>query len=76
MIEMAKKTDLFETIDTTSNGLLLTPQNSEKLVSAGLDLINISVDGLSKEQFCHFTKRLVDFEKFVEQIKYLYENMV
>ena len=74
MIEMAKKTDLFETIDTTSNGLLLTPQNSEKLVSAGLDLINISVDGLSKEQFFHFTKRLVDFEKFVKHRFLIFEK--
>lgn len=73
MIELAKKSNCFDSIDTTSNGLLLTRKNSENLVSAGLNLINISVDGLSEDQFFHFTKRRVNFKNFVDQIKYLYE---
>lgn len=73
MISLAKKSGYFESIDTTTNGFLLRKENSHKLVDAGLDLINISVDGLSTEQFLHFTKQKVDFDEFVNQIKYLYQ---
>jgi len=71
MIALAKKSGRFNEVDTTSNGFLLTPKNSEMLVDSGLDLLNISVDGMSKKQFFEFTKVNVDFKKFVDQIKYL-----
>ena len=73
MVSQAKKSGFFESVDTTTNGFLLRTENSEKLVEAGLDLINISVDGLSAEQFFHFTKQKVDFDVFVDQIKYLHQ---
>ena len=71
MIRMARESQVFEKIDTTTNGALLTEQKSEELISSGIDLINISIDGLDSEQFLHFTKAKVDYEKFVRNIEYL-----
>lgn len=71
MISMAKDSDRIEMIDTTTNGALLTKEKSEALIGAGIDLINISIDGLDAEQFQHFAKVKIDFEKFVENIRYL-----
>lgn len=74
MIRYAKQSGRVKYIDTTTNGYLLTPENSMKLVEAGLDRVNISVDGLSDEQFLRFTRTRVDFEKYVQNIRYLYEH--
>ena len=72
MIAIAKDSACFEAIDTTTNGALLTHEKSEKIISAGINLINISIDGLDSEQFLKFTKAKIDFEKFLENLKYLY----
>lgn len=72
MIGIAKESTCFEAIDTTTNGALLTHEKSEKIVSAGIDLINISIDGLDSAQFLKFAKAKIDFDKFLENIKYLY----
>ncbi|MCP9442238.1 MAG: radical SAM protein [Nitrospira sp.] len=72
MIRYAKQSGLVEYIDTTTNGSLLTPERVGPILEAGIDRINISVDGLSDEQFWRFTKTRVDFEKFAKNIRELY----
>ncbi len=73
MVTYAKASGRVDYIDTTTNGYLLTPQNVEKLISSGIDRINISVDGLSDEQFWEFTKTKVNFADFVKNIRHLYD---
>ena len=46
MIEYARKSGKFETIDFTTNGTLLHPELNRKLIDAGLSRINISVEAL------------------------------
>lgn len=72
MIGIAKDSGCFEAIDTTTNGALLTHEKSEKIIRAGIDLINISIDGLDSVQFLRFTKAKIDFDKFLENIRYLH----
>jgi len=72
MVQIAKKSGCFEAIDTTTNAALLNHERSERLIEAGIDLINISIDGLDSEQFLHFTKAKIDFDKFIENINYLF----
>lgn len=43
MVKYAKKTRRFGQIDTTTNGLLLTPQMSDGLIDAGLNKLFVSV---------------------------------
>ena len=43
MVKVAKDTGRFGQVDTTTNGVLLTPKLGKKLVDAGLDKIFISV---------------------------------
>jgi len=73
MIRLAKESQLFQMVDTTTNGALLTHEKSEALISAGIDLINISIDGLDSNQLLHFAKAKVNYPTFVENIKYLNE---
>lgn len=74
MIRYAKQSGRVDYIDTTTNGYLLTPEKSMKLIEAGLDRLNISVDGLSDQQFLEFTKTRVNFDEFVRNIRFFYDN--
>jgi len=74
MVEYAKKSGKVESVDTTTNGLALNPELNLKLAKSGIDRINISVNGLNEEEYMALTKRKVNFEKFVSNIKNLYEN--
>ncbi len=74
MVRYAKESGHVQYIDTTTNGYLLTPDRIGPILDAGIDRINISVDGMSTEQFWTFTKTHVDFDKFVDNIRRLYER--
>lgn len=74
MVEYAKKSGYVKRIDTTTNGVLLKPELNRKIVKAGLDQINISVNGLSDEQIYRNTGRRVSFKEYVEGIRDLYNN--
>lgn len=74
MIEIAKKSKCFNRIDTTTNGLLLNKELNRKIISAGIDQINISVNGVNEEQMYKHTGRRVDFDEYVSNIQDLCEN--
>lgn len=74
MVRYAKHSGCTELIDTTTNGSLLTKDLILQIIDAGIDRINISVDGLSSTQFLEFAQAKVDFDVFVENIRFLYEN--
>jgi radical SAM protein with 4Fe4S-binding SPASM domain len=74
MIRYAKKSGYVDYIDTTTNGTFLTPERLAPVIEAGLDKINISVDGMTKETYQQFTGFNFDFDKFVEGVKWLDAN--
>ncbi len=74
MVRYAKESGCCEKVDTTTNGSLLTPELSLKIIEAGLDRINISVEGINAEQYEDFSRYKIDYEKFVENIAFFYEN--
>jgi len=73
MILNAKRAGIAHSIDTTTNGYFLEPERIKPVLDAGIDRINISVDGLSEEQFLEFTGVKVNFDKFVNNIRKMYE---
>lgn len=74
MIKYAKQSGCCERVDTTTNASLLTPELSLKIIDAGLDRVNISIEGVNAEQYADFSQYKIDFEKLVENIKFFYEN--
>jgi len=72
MIALARGSSKVELIDTTTNGALLTPATSEKIIGAGIDLINISIDGLDAQQLQQFAKVELNYSSFVDNIRYLH----
>jgi MoaA/NifB/PqqE/SkfB family radical SAM enzyme len=74
MVAYAKKSGSVLRVDTTTNASLLNPKLNLKIIEAGLDRINVSVEGVSAEQYMKFSKYKIDFDKFVENVKHFYEN--
>lgn len=74
MVKFAKDSNLVKRIDTTSNGLCLNKDLNRKIVGAGLDQINISVNGVSSKQIEFYTRTKVDFDQYVKNIEDLYKN--
>lgn len=74
MIRYAKESGRVACVDTTTNASLLTSEKSLELIEAGLDRINISVDGLSDSDFEKYTRTKVSFSSFVENIRFFYEH--
>lgn len=74
MIRYAKASGYVDYIDTTTNGTFLTPERLAPVLEAGLDKINISVDGMTNATYREFTGFDFDFDKFVEGVKWLYAN--
>lgn len=62
----------FKYVYISTNGILCTPDNLEKLVEAGIDSIKFSVSGGTKESF--YKHHGVDaFERVKENLKYAFE---
>jgi len=74
MVKYAKEKGCAEKIDTTTNASLLNRELSLKIIESGLDRINISIEGINTKQYLEFSKVKIDFDRFVENIKYFYNN--
>ena len=74
MVRYAKESGCCERVDTTTNASLLTPELSLSIIDAGLDRINISVEGINKEQYADFSRYQIDYDRFVENIAFFYEH--
>lgn len=74
MVAYAKTSGSVDCIETTTNGSLLTPENTDKIIAAGLDRMNISVYGMSTDDFLQFSRARVDFDKYLKNIRYFYTN--
>lgn len=69
MVRLAKQSGRFMRIDTTTNGVLLNRELNQRLIEAGIDQINISVNGVSAEQIYQNTGRRIDFDAYVRNIR-------
>jgi radical SAM protein with 4Fe4S-binding SPASM domain len=69
MIRYLKNQDVTNTIDLTTNGLLLSERLGQSLVRAGLNHLHISVEALSSRGYQSVADRKIDFDKFVNKIR-------
>lgn len=76
MVAYAKQKKVAERIEIVTNASLLTKELSDKLISAGLDRIKISVQGISKKKYEDVCGINIDYDKFIENITYFYEHKI
>lgn len=74
MVAYAKDSGCANYIETTTNGSLWTPEKTDRIIASGLDRVVISIYGMSSTDFLQFSRAKIDFDKFMKNIKYLYEH--
>ncbi len=73
MISYMKSKNVTEIIELFTNASLLNPKLNKEIIDAGLDRVNMSIEGLTSEKYKEVTGATVDMKKFIENIKNLYE---
>lgn len=73
-VRMTVEAGIAGRVEVITNGLLLTPEKSRALVAAGITNINISVQGLDAAGYEKTCGLRIDFERYLENLKYLYEH--
>lgn len=74
MVDYAAKKQVAESIDIVTNGSLLTPQLSKKLIEAKLSRLRISIQGLNSIKYKKVTGLNLEFSTFIENLAYFYKN--
>lgn len=74
MIHLAKTSDVANRTEIVTNGSFLTPRLSDLLIDAGLDTIRISIQGISAKKYQEVSGFELDFEQYVENIRYFYQK--
>jgi MoaA/NifB/PqqE/SkfB family radical SAM enzyme len=72
MIERAH--EVTNRIELFSNASLLTPALSDSIINAGLTRIKIAIQGIDALKYRKNCSVQIDFNKFVENIKYFYDR--
>lgn len=74
MIQYAKKANVAEFVEITTNGTLLNEETNLKLIDAGLDILNISVNGINEAQYQDACQYKIKFDDFRKAIEHFYRN--
>lgn len=72
MIEYVKKSEVTEIVELFTNGSKLNPTLNSAIIDAGLDRINISLEGLSDERYLEIAGVKVNMQEMVQNIAHLY----
>lgn len=73
-IQYAKAAQIAEQLVLFTNGALLTEDLGTKVAHSGLDIIQISVEGVSAEKYKEVTGRTINYEAFLANIAHLYKE--
>jgi radical SAM protein with 4Fe4S-binding SPASM domain len=73
MISYATQSGVFGKTELTTNGTLLTEKLSDSLISAGLNLLRISINGLTDKDYYDNCGTHIDYEQLVLNIKYYFD---
>lgn len=74
MIEYAKRQNIADKINISTNGSLLSPEINKRLIEAGLDEMLVSVEALSEKKYRNLCKVELNYNNFIENIANYYQH--
>lgn len=74
MVSFTKKSNVCEKIKIITNGSMLTPSLNMKLIDGGLDVLRISLQGITEQQYYETSGVNIDMEGFISNIQHFYHN--
>lgn len=72
IIAYTKQSQVCEEVVVVTNAVALTSELSDKLINAGLDLMRISIQGITAKEYLEQSGQQVDIEKLGKSIQYYY----
>lgn len=69
MIDVAASSRVADSVEVTTNGLMLTPQHGAEFAKAGLDWIRVSVYATSAHEYRRIAGRAVDYAGIVSRLR-------
>lgn len=73
-VAYAVKKQAAEQVEILTNGVTLSSETSDRLIDSGLTSLRISVNGLNSEDYLKYCNTKIDFDAYVQQIRYFYEH--
>ncbi len=73
MVRMVKDAGIAERVDIITNASLLTAETARALVDAGLDVLRVSLQGITTESYRKTCGSAIPFERMLSQLRYFYE---
>lgn len=74
MVKYAVEKNVANTVEVLTNASLLTPKMSDALISAGLSRLVVSTQGTSKEKYHDACSVDIDFENFIDNLRYFFNK--
>lgn len=74
MVKYASEENVAERIEIITNGSLLTHEMSDKLIASGLTQMRISLQGLNATDYSNISGVEINYDDFVDNIKYFYKH--
>jgi len=74
MVKMAKAAGVAQRIEIITNASLLTREVSDALINAGLDGLRVSLQGMNAKKYKEVCDWNLDYDEFIGNLKYFYEN--
>lgn len=74
MVAHTADRQIAQTIEIVTNGVLLDNAMVDALVAAGLNRLVISIQGTSQNKYEDVAGTKIDFDRFLENLQYLYQN--
>lgn len=73
-VKIAKKANIADKIHIVTNGVLLSEELSDALINAGLDVLRVSLNGLTDDDYEKYTGVRISFEELYNNLSYFYDN--
>lgn len=74
MVKIIKDAEVSNSVEIISNGALLTKEMADGLIYAGLDVLRISLQGLSSKMYKEVCNYTLNFDDFLANLKYYFDN--
>ena len=71
-IKIARNSGKVKTLKMSTNVSLLTPELARDIISSGIDIVQISINGMSNEHYKYITNCDVDFNMIKGNVEYLH----
>lgn len=73
MIRLIKQAEIAERVDVITNASLLTHSYSEALIASGLDVLRVSLQGISSDSYLQTCGVKLSFEDLLSELDFFYQ---